>query len=174
MSASISSALKKGKTFFKTGSIHPVAPKSTLPTDSLFTQAPQSTTLFPVVSPEIDGEDCDHDCETCEVKLPKGWKIDEDQDLYGHINGWETHMLVATGKTDWVKDVADERGSVMEAVGHWKNTVDGEPSNGVSASKRNYLISQKEVEDMVNGYVEANAERVEHPYSIRKSRDRIL
>lgn len=25
-------------------------------------------------------------------------------------------MLVATGKTDWVRDVQDEKGSVMEAV----------------------------------------------------------
>lgn len=25
-------------------------------------------------------------------------------------------MLVATGKTDWVRDVADEEGSVMEAI----------------------------------------------------------
>ena len=42
-------------------------------------------------------------------------------------------MLVATGKTDWVRDVADEAGSVMEAVGRWKRGArGGEPSNGVS------------------------------------------
>ena len=36
--------------------------------------------------------------------------------MYGRINGWATHILVATGKTDWVKNVANEKGSVMEAV----------------------------------------------------------
>lgn len=36
--------------------------------------------------------------------------------MYGNVNGWATHLLVATGKTDWVRDVADERGSLMEAI----------------------------------------------------------
>ena len=85
--------------------------------------------LFPKVDPSIDGENCDHDCETCEVHLPKGFKIDEKEKLYGHVNGWATHILVATGKTDWVRDVTDEKGSVMEAVGNCKD-----PSNGVSNS----------------------------------------
>jgi hypothetical protein len=42
--------------------------------------------------------------------------VDQEDELYGHVNGWSTHLLVATGKTDWVRDVADEEGSVMEAV----------------------------------------------------------
>lgn len=73
--------------------------------------------LFPKVNPEIDGEDCDHDCDSCSVKWPKGFKIDEDDQLYGFVKGWSTHVLVATGKTDWVRDVEDEKGSVMEAFG---------------------------------------------------------
>ena len=88
--------------------------------------------IFPKVDPAIDGEDCDHDCATCEIQYPKGFKIDEEEKLYGHVNGWATHMLVATGKTDWVKDVSDEKGSVMEAVRDCKV----EPSNGVSV----YLV----------------------------------
>ena len=36
-------------------------------------------------------------------------------------------MVVATGKTDWVRDVEDERGSVMEAV----RECGVKPSNGV-------------------------------------------
>lgn len=83
--------------------------------------------IFPKVDPAIDGDDCDHDCATCEIQYPKGFKIDEDEKLYGHVNGWATHILVATGKTDWVKDVSDEKGSVMEAVRDCKV----EPSNGV-------------------------------------------
>lgn len=83
--------------------------------------------IFPRVDPAIDGEDCGHDCATCEIQYPKGFNIDEEEKLYGRVNGWATHMLVATGKTDWVKDVSDEKGSVMEAVRDCKV----EPSNGV-------------------------------------------
>lgn len=84
--------------------------------------------LFPKVDPAVDGDDCDHDCQSCDVKLPRGFKIEEDDELYGFVKGWSTHILVATGKTDWVRDVEDEKGSVMEAFGnsHVK------PSNGVS------------------------------------------
>lgn len=84
-------------------------------------------TIFPKVDPAIDGEDCDHDCASCHVQYPRGFKIDEDDKLYGHVKGWSTHVLVATGKTDWVRDVADEKGSVMEAID--KGGV--KPSNGV-------------------------------------------
>lgn len=83
--------------------------------------------LFPKVDPAIDGEDCLHDCETCIVKFPKGFKVNEDDKLYGHINGWSTHVLVATGKTDWVRDVADESGSVMAAI----DRCAVKPKNGV-------------------------------------------
>ncbi|KAF9876179.1 sucrase ferredoxin domain containing protein [Colletotrichum karsti] len=83
------------------------------------------TDLFPKTDPEVDGDACEHDCESCHVKYPKGFKIDEADDLYGHIKGWSTHALVATGKSDWVRDVADEKGSVMEAIGKA-----AAPSNG--------------------------------------------
>ncbi|KAH8599884.1 Sucrase/ferredoxin-like-domain-containing protein [Bisporella sp. PMI_857] len=83
--------------------------------------------LFPKVNPKVDGDDCDHDCESCHVNYPKGFKIDEDDLLYGYVKGWSTHILVATGKTDWVRDVADEKGSVMEAIG---KKADVKPNNG--------------------------------------------
>lgn len=111
---SLQSALAKGKAF--------LTPRTS--TDSL----PRLNGLiFPKVDPAIDGEDCDHDCASCEIRYPKGFKIDEEENLYGHVNGWATQMLVATGKTDWVKDISDEKGSVMEAVRDCKV----EPSNGV-------------------------------------------
>ncbi|KAK7446877.1 hypothetical protein CaCOL14_000178 [Colletotrichum acutatum] len=81
--------------------------------------------LFPKTDPAVDGEDCEHDCESCHVKYPKGFKIDEGDELYGMVKGWSTHALVATGKSDWVRDVADEKGSVMEAIGRA-----AAPSNG--------------------------------------------
>ena len=83
--------------------------------------------LFPKTDPAVDGDECLHDCESCSVRLPSKWSIDEDDKLYGQLKGWSTHLIVATGKTDWVRDVEDEKGSVMEAVG--KSKV--KPSNGV-------------------------------------------
>jgi hypothetical protein len=82
--------------------------------------------LFPKVDPAVDGDDCDHDCENCVVRYPKSFKIDEEDSLYGFVKGWSTHVLVATGKSDWVRDVSDEKGSVMQAIGNAKG-----PSNGV-------------------------------------------
>ncbi|PTB77885.1 hypothetical protein M440DRAFT_26542, partial [Trichoderma longibrachiatum ATCC 18648] len=72
--------------------------------------------LFARTRPEADGDECLHDCESCAVKYPRGFKVDEEDVLYGHVKGWSTHVLVGTGKTDWVRDVADEKGSVMEAI----------------------------------------------------------
>lgn len=75
------------------------------------------TELFPATDAQVDGDDCTHDCESCHVVYPRGFKIDESDVLYGHIKGWSSHVLVATGKSDWVRDVEDEKGSVMQAFG---------------------------------------------------------
>ena len=109
MTSSISSALQRTKNFLSSRN-------GIAQIKDGFAKAPTTTSLFPQVDPAVDGEDCNHDCDSCPVQLPKGWKIDEDEKLYGQIKGWGSHMLVATGKTDWVKDVQDEKGSVMEAV----------------------------------------------------------
>ncbi|PYH46035.1 sucrase/ferredoxin-like domain-containing protein [Aspergillus saccharolyticus JOP 1030-1] len=81
-----------------------------------FKQAPAADTLFPKVDPAVDGEECLHDCASCTVKYPAKFEVDQEDNMYGNINEWATHVLVATGKTDWVRDVADEPGSVMEAI----------------------------------------------------------
>ncbi|KAL2866552.1 sucrase/ferredoxin-like domain-containing protein [Aspergillus lucknowensis] len=81
-----------------------------------FSKAPTPDTLFPKTDPSEDGEECLHDCATCTIKYPAKFDVDQEDQLYGHVNGWSTHLLVATGKTDWVRDVADEQGSVMEAI----------------------------------------------------------
>ncbi|KAL1871021.1 hypothetical protein Plec18167_007329 [Paecilomyces lecythidis] len=91
-----------------------------------FTTVSSHDALFPKVDPAVDGEDCDKDCATCTVRYPAKFDIDTKDKLYGHVDGWATHLLVATGKTDWVRDVADEKGSVMEAIE--KHAV--RPSNG--------------------------------------------
>ncbi|KAJ5665903.1 Sucrase/ferredoxin-like family protein [Penicillium maclennaniae] len=93
-----------------------------------FKSVPDSDKLFVKPDPAVDGEDCLHDCATCTVKYPAKFDVDLEDKLYGQVSGWSTHMLVATGKSDWVRDVADETGSVMEAIE--KGGI--EPSNGVS------------------------------------------
>ena len=69
--------------------------------------------LFPATNPAIDGEECLHDCASCTVKLPAKFSIEEHDKLYGYVKGWERHLIVSTGRTDWVKEVSDEKGSVM-------------------------------------------------------------
>ncbi|KAF2830348.1 hypothetical protein CC86DRAFT_160314 [Ophiobolus disseminans] len=98
----------------------------TLKKNGEFSKAIRTEQLFPTTDPTIDGDDCLHDCASCSVKYPRKFDIDETEELYGHVKGWSTHLIVATGKTDWVRDVADEKGSIMEAV----DKGDVQPSNG--------------------------------------------
>ncbi|KAF3893732.1 Sucrase/ferredoxin domain-containing protein [Trichophyton interdigitale] len=84
-------------------------------TQAAFTTASEDV-LFPKVRPELDGEDCDRDCASCTIRYPAKFVVDLEDKLYGNVAGWATHVLIATDKTDWVRDVADEKGSVMEAV----------------------------------------------------------
>jgi hypothetical protein len=93
-----------------------------------FTKAKTAAELFPKTDPDLDGEECLRDCESCSVHLPRGFKIDETEELYGQVKGWSRHILCATGKTDWVRDVSDEKGSIMESVGKH----DGLHEKGVS------------------------------------------
>ena len=80
-----------------------------------FSKTP-NVTLFPKTNPSLDGDDCLHDCASCTIKYPAKWSIDESGKLYGEVKGWSRHLIVATGKSDWVRDVTDEKGSIMEAV----------------------------------------------------------
>ena len=73
--------------------------------------------LFPKTDPTIDGEECMRDCESCSLRYPAKFSIDEEDELFGKVDKWDTHLIVATGKDDWIRDVADEQGSIMEAVG---------------------------------------------------------
>ncbi|PBP27878.1 sucrase/ferredoxin domain containing protein [Diplocarpon rosae] len=90
-------------------------------------ESPACSELFPKVNSAVDGDDCDQDCSSCVVKYPRGFKIEEEDKLYGHVKGWDMHVLVATGKADWVRDVADEKGSLMEAI---EKKADAKITNG--------------------------------------------
>lgn len=98
---------------------------ATKPGPDGFLSAKGTDALFQRTQAEIDGEDCLHDCESCTVRLPRSFKIDEEDHLFGEVKGWSRHLVVATGKTDWVRDVADEKGSVMEAVEKHNSEVEG-------------------------------------------------
>lgn len=84
--------------------------------------------LFPKTDPAVDGEECLRDCDSCTRKYPAKFSVDEEDELFGRVDRWDTHLIVATGRDDWVRDVADESGSIMEAVGKG----DTKPANGVS------------------------------------------
>nr|POE47061.1 actin patches distal protein 1 [Quercus suber] len=102
-----------------------VTADGTVPRSDGFSTAKAIGALFTQTNPDTDGEECLHDCATCTVKYPRKFAIDEEDKLYGEIKGWSRHLLVATGKTDWVRDVEDEKGSVMEAVGKHRDDVQG-------------------------------------------------
>lgn len=85
--------------------------------------------LFTKTDPAVDGDECTHDCDSCHIKYPRGFKIETEDKFYGLIQGWSTHVLIATGKTDWVREIADEKGSVMEAF----EKAD-KPNNGVRST----------------------------------------
>ncbi|OJJ79700.1 sucrase/ferredoxin-like domain-containing protein [Aspergillus glaucus CBS 516.65] len=70
--------------------------------------------IFPTVQPGEDGPDCLQDCADCTVKYPK-FKVDVVKPLYGHIKEYSTHVLVATGQSDWIEKVKSDKGSLMEA-----------------------------------------------------------
>jgi hypothetical protein len=103
--------------------------------DPSFSKANTPAALFTSTDPVIDGEECLHDCDSCTIKYPRSWNIEEEDQIYGHVGGWDTHLVVATGKTDWVRDVTDEVGSVMEAIGK----ADVKPSNGVRQPSSGFL-----------------------------------
>lgn len=100
----------------------------TLKKDGGFAKATKTEQLFPTTDAAVDGDECLHDCSSCTVKYPRKFEIDETEELFGHVKGFNTHLIVATGKTDWVRDVADEKGSIMEAVDKGST----QPSNGVT------------------------------------------
>ena len=132
--STMQSFLQKAVNTLSVSSSQASIPKVSPGTD--FYTAQDETSLFPVVDPAVDGEDCDKDCESCTIHYPAKFSIDEDDKLFGHIKGWNTHLIVATGKTDWVRDVVDEKGSVMEAVGKEKG-----PANGVHHSQHTSRVS---------------------------------
>jgi len=95
--------IRRGTSFFNNGKSVGTATKDT---------------LFPTVSKEVDGEDCDHDCDHCPGYGRAFDKvgIETEGELWGGIKGFANHIIVATGETDWIRDVEDISGSVMREL----------------------------------------------------------
>ncbi|KAI5303020.1 hypothetical protein KEM56_000119, partial [Ascosphaera pollenicola] len=104
--------------------------------------------LFEKVDPAVDGPDCEHDCASCTVKYPAKFEVDTAAQLYGKVNEWATHVLVATGKTDWVRDIADEKGSVMRAI----EKKASEPTNGKLKLSASNIPVPEEYDDAEEGH----------------------
>ncbi|KAJ5289032.1 hypothetical protein N7478_002062 [Penicillium angulare] len=71
--------------------------------------------LFPKVEPKEDGDQCLKDCADCTIQFPSKVKIETSRPLYGQIKEFHSHVLVATGRSDWKEKVEHESGSLMEA-----------------------------------------------------------
>jgi len=98
-------------------------------------QSPSATTketLFPPI-PADDG-DCNHDCDACPIADAASGSgygrafdkigIDTSDELWGQVKAYATHVIVATGKTDWIRDVEEIEGSVMAALAAKKTVVE--------------------------------------------------
>lgn len=71
--------------------------------------------FVPRVDPTRDGADCLKDCADCTTQFPSKVKVENSRPLYGHIKAFNSHVLIATGKSDWKEKVEHEKGSLMEA-----------------------------------------------------------
>lgn len=99
------------------------------PSPDAATETTTKESLFPVVTKEEDGDDCDHDCDAC-PGYPRSFEkvgIDTDDKLWGSIKKYSTHVIVATGETDWIRDVDQIDGSVMQKL----SKLSGSVRNGV-------------------------------------------
>jgi hypothetical protein len=67
-----------------------------------FQTARSDSQLFTPTTPKVDGEECLRDCEGCVSKFPAKFHIDESKHLYGNVKPFQRHLIVATGKSDWV------------------------------------------------------------------------
>ncbi|RPA77835.1 hypothetical protein BJ508DRAFT_329846 [Ascobolus immersus RN42] len=76
-------------------------------------QLPPVTDLLPPAP-----EECLSECSSCPDYPRSFWKagVERDTPLYGGVKKWDLHVLVATGRDNWMHDV-EEEGGVLTAVG---------------------------------------------------------
>ncbi|KJF61185.1 sucrase/ferredoxin domain-containing protein [Coccidioides immitis RS] len=95
--------------------------------------------IFPTVDPESDGPDCTRDCADCTIKYPSRFMTENQRRLYGKVKPFATHVLVATGKSDWVPKVENMQGTLMEAFASTsRQTEQGVPHYGLCIEYTNF------------------------------------
>ncbi|KAJ5124328.1 uncharacterized protein N7515_008153 [Penicillium bovifimosum] len=78
--------------------------------------------IFPRVDPKEDGPDCLKDCADCTLQFPSKVKVETSRPLYGLVKEFHSHVLVATGQSDWKeRKVEKQAGSLMEAFHETKS-----------------------------------------------------
>ncbi|KAK9480626.1 Sucrase/ferredoxin-like-domain-containing protein [Lipomyces japonicus] len=78
--------------------------------------------------------DCAFECDSCTAKFPSSVKIERDGLLWGTAKPWRSHVLVATGKSDWAHGLEDEAGSLSTVLANWHPTTTGGKRTIVSNS----------------------------------------
>lgn len=67
----------------------------------------------------IEISECDLDCGSCDFDYPKSVSIDLSAQLWQSTKEYGMHIVVPTGKSDWVHDPTLESGTVVHAVSKW-------------------------------------------------------
>ncbi|ODQ66234.1 hypothetical protein NADFUDRAFT_45759 [Nadsonia fulvescens var. elongata DSM 6958] len=64
------------------------------------------------------------DCESCEgtAAFPSSVSVDMESELWQSTKPWALQMLISTGKSDWIHSIADEKGSMAQALEKSQNS----------------------------------------------------
>ncbi|KAJ5668171.1 uncharacterized protein N7477_006741 [Penicillium maclennaniae] len=132
--------------------------------------------LFPKVEPVQDGPDCLKDCADCTTHFPDKVKIETSRPLYGQIKEFHSHVLVATGRSDWKEKVEQEKGESYGGI-RWirimvsASNIQSPNHSGDNSTSTTVLIlpsftfvdsvSQTDVPDLVNRYIDNQDEKID-------------
>lgn len=70
----------------------------------------------------VDLATCDFDCGSCDNELPALLNLRHDDDnaaLWKLTKPYDLHMLVSTGRSDWLHDACETEGTLEHAVEKW-------------------------------------------------------
>ncbi|ODV90148.1 hypothetical protein CANCADRAFT_12865, partial [Tortispora caseinolytica NRRL Y-17796] len=69
----------------------------------------------------LEESTCSITCEECEGKYPRLKGIDPISSLAGSAKSYDEHILIGTGKGDWIRNIDEEPGSIAHAISNWKH-----------------------------------------------------
>lgn len=115
----------------------------------------------PSIEQEIEkkgfsNSDCSFDCSSCSSKFPASVSIEEKDQLWNSTKEYGLHIVVASGKTDWLHDACLVSGTVGNAVSNWADTSkDKFPELGTSSNIKVSMSSLGSTElDTNDKYIE--------------------